>query len=449
VGDRVPYERVDNRSVVASVYHHFMRVHDRAGNNKRSRAHKMIYIAIIALFTLSLFGDFQFDDYKWLHQQIMTGNAPYIPARPIASHILRGCYHIGGLDPFVYKLMSLLIHLFAIDALLRVAEHFKRGKWAIWLFAIHPIFVSTVAYPIQASVMLATGFCALSFLHWDKRQFIRSLIFLGLACASKQNAWLFPAVMFMYEWGIKQKLPKWPVILAGLLTVEHFVFRQDWLSNYGCRPYSPLDRICTQISIMPKYASMVLLPHISKYTISHQIVLHGVWWLSGMIVWGAGLLSLVRHPKAFWGMLCVTVMLIPEFTITNLEMMFEHRLYLPLAMIVPFVPRIKPRFYAYIAVISAWLIIVNLQYQHIWADQERLWRHTVRIYPESVRANYNLAKLVIKKDPLEALYRMNKIKTNLDNHHWRCYKEFSMLYRVFYKQDLENGYKSFKDWAEK
>jgi hypothetical protein len=408
----------------------------------------MIYIAIIALYALSLFGDFQFDDFGWIHQQIMNGNAPYLEGRPVASCILRGCYHIGGLNPFVYKLMSLLIHLFAIDALLRVAEHFKRGKWAVWLFAIHPVFVSTVAYPIQASVMLATGFCALSFIHWDKRQFIRSAVFLGLACASKQNAWLFPAVLFMYEWGIKRNLPKLPVILAGLLTVAYFATNQDWLADYNSRPYSPLERLCTQIAILPKYASMVLLPHISKYTISHQIPVYGVWWLSGVLVWVAGLSCLVRRSGAFWGVLCVTVMLIPEFTIINLEMMFEHRIYLPLAMIVPFMPRLRPTFSAYIAVISLWLIIVNLQYQYIWADQERLWRHTCRIYPESVRANYNLAKLVIEKDPLESLYRMNKIKTNIDNHHWRCYKEFRMLYPGYFKQELDQGIITFSQWAE-
>ena len=79
------------------------------------------------------------------------------------------------------------------------------NRLGVWLFAVHPVLVTTVSYPIQQSVIMATLACGWAFLCYDSKQYVRCFILCIICAMCKQNAWVFPAVLAVYEWLVKRK----------------------------------------------------------------------------------------------------------------------------------------------------------------------------------------------------------------------------------------------------
>jgi len=399
------------------------------------------------LYMVGINGEFQFDDYAWLHGAILNGQEPHIAGRPLASLLWNGIWRVWGINPLPYKIISLILHLGVIDVLWRICDRFKRGKWGVVLFAVHPVFVSTVAYPVQASVMMAALFMAWAFLMYDKGKYARAVLFCTFATMSKQNAWMFPAVICVYEWVIVQKRSIALPLLIGSAAVLYAVLSQDINAINAKRGMSAWNRICTQAAIAPMYLKMVLLPHISRYTLDHGIGFckTPVFLIMWTIAAGCGLYISNRAGRfAILGLACL---LVPEFTIINLELVFEHRLYAPIAFLVLFAPEIKHKRAKEACTFAVmYLIIVNTQYQAVFSTQRGLWEHTLKQYPLTFRAHLNMAKLVCQEEPLLAQYHFGKLKDCLDRKGGMWQNEFEMTYSLFYEPTIDKKRKEFEEW---
>jgi hypothetical protein len=340
-----------------------------------------------------------------------------------------------------------LLHIAVIDVLLRICQHFKRGEWGVALFAVHPVMVSTVGYVIQSSVMMAALFMGWAFLMWARRRFVLSLAMCVLAAMSKQNAWVFPVVLGMYEWIMVRRWNAWGAlgILAcvGLLGL----WCQDIFEVLELRGYSPWDRLCMQALLMPKYFGMIMLPDIGRYTIDHAVgVCHNAWWALMIMgaLWGWGFIVMDRAGRFM--LLGLSVMMVPEFTIMNLELVFEHRLYPLLAMGCCCVGRIRAEWArGLVGIAVAYCCVVNVQYQCAWLTQKSLWEHAVRVYPESFRAHLNMAKMTYQESPSRALYHLGELRKckDLKNGVWT--KEARWVYGVL-SEKMRDDIIEIQEW---
>jgi len=366
---------------------------------------------LLLLCSRGIGGEFQFDDFAWIHAPVLTGGEPHVPGRPLQSLMMHGIWMVWGLNPLPFKVISLLLHSLVILTLLKIADTLERGYWGVTLFAVHPVLVSTVCYPVQSSVILAALWGSLAFLSYLNKKYIPMLLFLGFAALSKQVAWVFPLVILLYEWLIVRKRSVTIPLLLISATALYVVITRDLHSQMPLRAYNAWERVCTQCLIIGDYLKMVLLPHVSRYALDHDIThTSNPMFILGLTLLG-GLGVSISNNYGKFAILGLVVLLVPEFTIMNLELMFEHRLYIPLAFLCVFVPRTCAPYQRKLYSIAAcFLAIVSIQYQCIFRTQIGLWEHNLKKYPNNFRAHLNLALLTYKKEPLRALYHMDKLK---------------------------------------
>ena len=99
-------------------------------------------------------------------------------------------------------------------------------------------------------------------------------------------------------------------------------------------------------------------------------------------------------------------------------------------------------------IIILYLIALNINYQYIWRSQERLWEHTISIYPRSYRAHENLAKLVYASDPLRALYHFDASSQCVDGSRGKWSSDMLNLYRVHCDKVIDQAYRRFRAGRE-
>jgi len=403
----------------------------------------ILYAGIFALYSIGFTGEFQFDDYYWIHVPAWMGVQPHIPGRPIPSALLSAIYSVGGLNAVWYKVVSVAIHIGVIDCMYRICKRFKTSPLMVVAFAVHPVLVTTVAYPVQQSVMLATLACGWAFLAYDARKYAVSAVLCAVAMMCKQNAYVFPVVLVLYEWLVNRKKSLAIPLFMGVSLALWYVLTHDLNTNFTNHMYSPWTRLTTQGYVMFKYLFMVILPH-NQYTISHEIevIKNPIWLMFWIMV--IACVYVHSNERGRWIWLALVVMCLPEFTVMNLELMFEHRLYLPLAMICCAVPRFRVQRWVFLTIIS-WLIACNINFQLIWKSQERLWKHTLRLYPNSYRAHENLGKLLYKANPLESLYHLSEAMKCTDRSNGKWSADMAVLYKTYIDAEIIAEFNRFRN----
>ena len=386
--------------------------------------------------------------------------------------------HFSGakFDPVAIKTTNLAIHLlngllvfFLTNALVRRVAS-GRGSGAssppvIWLpiavaavWLLHPIQLTSVLYAVQRMTSLAGTFVLLGLLGFvvgrarlaagRARGFVwmtSSLVLgglLGFLC--KQNAVLLPLFAFLIELTFFERrslsaqqrrglnlfyivtvaLP----VLLGLVAL--FVAWDFVLATYPHRHYTPFERVLTEARVLWFYLGLVLLPDIGRFSLVHDTFQVSAGWLTpvttlpAVLGWGAlGIASLIAiRRQSLWafGVLWYLVGHAIESSVIGLELVFEHRNYLPL--VGPFIAAAlylqraiertapNPRVPAVLVLaVVALLSFVTLSRASTWSDRERLFESTLARHPDSGRANGQYAMLLQSRvgDPFTIV------------HHWQ------------------------------
>ena len=228
---------------------------------------------------------------------------------------------------------------------------------------------NAVTYLVQRMASLQTLFfvlCVAAYLfarrmHLGKTHHVAT--FLGYAatlwfalCAflSKENSAMLPVMLVITEiWFFQPDLISavcrrlkgkswafWIVAsLAGLVTslyiLRHF---SGLLSGYSGRHFTLSERLLTEARIVVWYLSVLLWPDPSRLSIEHDITLSRSLWDPPSTLFCIVLLVITawlsirfrrRFPLITYGMLWFLLNLVIESSIVPLELIFEHRLYLP------------------------------------------------------------------------------------------------------------------------
>jgi tetratricopeptide (TPR) repeat protein len=417
----------------------------------------LLAIAVIFIYSETLSGPFIFDDRNNImenpHIRIshitlnnLASAAFDSPShkRPVANISFALNYYIHGYNVVGFHAVNIIIHLvtgillyffvqttFRTPALQSRYEHYKWIAFftaAIWL--VHPLQTQSVSYIVQRMNSLAAMFYILSFLCYaqlrlNPQKRSKWWLFFGcilagiLALGTKQNTATLPFFLLLYEWYFFRDLSlKWLkehlALLAGLLlllAIVAFIFLgtapldKIW-TGYASRNFTPVQRLLTEMRVVIFYIGLFLWPHPSRLNLDRDFALSysltdPITTLLAMLAI-ALLMVMAASMAKNQRLISFTILwflgnLAIESSIFGLEIIFEHRLYLPSMMCslvaVLLVARwakpvwLKPLILCALAIVAA---VWTHERNEVWCDRITIWEDCVKKSPHKARPYNNL-----------------------------------------------------------
>jgi len=366
-----------------------------------------------------------------------------------ANHAL-----ISEFSPVSLKLVNLSIHLLTAVSLYYLALGVFRAPVlpsrknteiklaaavaaSIWL--LHPLHVSTVLYTVQRMAQLSTLFTVLGlcvFMHfrfrWVDRgastgEMLALVLWLAMitmmATLSKENGALLPwlvavaeVTLFQGRWNGMQRrsslclgwlaflLPALLIALILLFTPETFT------AGYQQRDFSMVERLMTQGRLLWQYIGWLCLPDITAMGFHHDDIavskslLQPLTTSLALLAWLAVLtlafLARTRYPLLLFALLFFLVAHVMESTVLALEMVYEHRNYLPSIGVCLLAAHLltsleirarKGRTWLVLGGVLGILSVLLVLRTQVWSSQFSLAQANVANHPTSVRAQYYAA----------------------------------------------------------
>ncbi|BAL22700.1 tetratricopeptide repeat protein [Azoarcus sp. KH32C] len=385
----------------------------------------ILQLQAIKLSTLSLSG------------LIEAGRHAFLPLRPLPSITFALDWWRGNGAAAPFLVTNLALHVLttcAVWSLLRQVQLMANGgslppppllaaAGATLWWALQPIHVQAVSYIVQRMTILAALFtltAATSYLkaRGNTRQpflwLACSVISLLLAATSKENAWIAPLLLLMTEFLIVRS--DGPLIrsrfdralialpLVGTLFILIDLLAQGPISHWALRGYETRsftlgDRLLTQPKVVLFHISQLLWPLPDRFSLEHDVqIVHSAaslaFWLPALVItaWCGVALKLaygrMHRISAFW-MLWIPATLVIESSFVPLEMVFEHRMYLPSVGFAGLVAQglartgsWHPRGRA-----VAWTVLATFALLSMWSTNERIpqWRTETTLYEQAVK----------------------------------------------------------------
>lgn len=373
-------------------------------------------------------------------------------SRPVANLSFYFNYLLGKDDPFGYHLTNIIIHLlsaiivfFFLQATLNLprlraryqGQGTKVAAIASVLFVTHPVHTQAVNFVVQRMASMMAMFYLVSLLFYlngritagRKRIFfyITSTLFALLAFGSKQNAATLPFFIVLFElyffqgleWQkIKRKLSSFLVILSVPIILSliytDFQFLAKLSEGYQERPFTMGQRVITEFRVIVYYFSLLLYPHPSRlnldydFPLSHSLINPPTTLVSLLIILGLLWVTfylMKRRPVVSFCFLWFLGHLVIESTIYPLDLVYEHRLYLPSIGVFLLLALLFVRFLdqkadkawrrAGSVVISLLILLLcwgTYQRNFVWQSEIGLWEDVVRKSPHKARPHNNLGK---------------------------------------------------------
>ncbi len=347
---------------------------------------------VLALYSQTLRAPFYLDDIACIqyNQQLQIKTlsldalreaafAPPVKSRPIANISFALDYYFQQqLNPVSLHLTNIVIHLlngiflyaFIVLTLTRTPvlkadyarnAHLTAAITAV-LWAINPLQIQSVTYIVQRMNSLATLFYLLAFIAYilartstrpGKRYALSGLCLLAaiLAFGSKENSITLPLFILLYDLFFFQHLTlaclkkNMPLIVCLLLFAAGVCFwkfgvhlSDTFRAMYAPRDFTLAERLLTQPRIILFYLSLFFYPHPNRLNLEHDpeistAILEPFSTLPALLLLLLAtilpLLLFARHRLLCFALLWLLGNLALESSIIPLEMIFEHRMYLP------------------------------------------------------------------------------------------------------------------------
>lgn len=375
-----------------------------------------------------------------------------------------------------FKLTNLGIHLFnailVFSLIVQLAPKLFKSSFTplqavvpaffiALLWATHPLQVSTVAYIVQRMTSMATVFILLGLngmvwarngLEKGRRFALPCLIIalvagtiLGLLC--KENAVLLVLYAATIEFclytrqGNQKIMASLYAILLGIpLLIGLFLLTTDKLNilaGYYAKPFTLEQRLLTEARVVWFYVQMLLFPDIRVMGLYHDDLPLSKSWLEpistlvAVFAWGMMLIvacwTRLKYPVLAFAIFWFVAGHLMESTIIPLEIIYEHRNYLPslglevlLVVCLVKLPPVfgKPIFLPSLLAISGLFVGLTFQRANYWASEESLFKSLATHHPQSPISLYSYAELLNKKKnmPAEAYgYYLKAVALNTES----------------------------------
>jgi hypothetical protein len=417
----------------------------------------------VLVYLPGLGGEFMFDD----HWNIVNNQSLHIDSpvglveaagsgvagplkRPLAMTSFALNHLVSGLEPAGWKIANLAIHLLTgwlvflvcrelVQALVERDEA-VRAEWVaavvatLWL--LHPLNLTAVLYVVQRMTSLAALFSL-----WAIYLYLRGRVQLGgggwryiyvsialalpLALLSKETGALVPVLLLLIEWVCfrfeappehRRRLFKLFGIIVGLpalVVAAVLLFSPDTLlGGYASRSFTLGDRLLTEPRVLWFYVQLTFLPRLSALGLFHDdfivstTLLSPATTLPAILAWGLLVIfALTRFcPRVVaFGLLFFLVGHGLESTIFPLELVFEHRNYLPMVglllppvyyLVVHGIPGLATRLPAVLlCLFTLWLGFTTALRASDWRSLASFSVAQYQYHPESARSAYQLGRI--------------------------------------------------------
>lgn len=307
------------------------------------------------------------------------------PARATISRIFAHLtfavnYFFGELDPFGYHLVNISIHIltaillfhlytwyFRQDAAMRDRAEYPAFICAL-IWATSPVQLTAVTYIVQRMTSLSALLTLSSLILYIHARHLSSLprpassrrissslfgasfLCWALAMLTKEIAVILPVIILLHEVYFFQSLSlnrlarikKYLILtVLPLLVVSLYSLPYLWnfiLSGYEGRPFAPVERLLTQARVVIYYFSLYLYPDPERLMLYYDFPLSRSLFNPMTTFFSIGtIVSIVVIAVQFrqkarlvsFGILWTLSCLVLESTILPLDLVFEHRFYLP------------------------------------------------------------------------------------------------------------------------
>lgn len=393
----------------------------------------------LALLTVLAYGNTTRNGLLWDDEALVTNNSyirnfhylgmafrsdlfhTYSPTivpyyRPLQTVSYMTDYALWGVNPFGYHLTNLLLHLLCGLLLALLIEKLTANRLlalaVAGLFAVHPVLTNAVAYVAgRADSLALAGMLAawLLFLRPGRLAFTASLLCYLAALCSRENAFLFPLLIFLQSLTLERRNWRRSLLKAipfVLLAMAFAVWRQAVLSLHD--PFRPtlwslpwLVHIQIPFRALATYLGLLAWP--AHLQMERQVVIGGNWlyvltfagvlaaaFLGGLLVW-----TRKRCHLAYFGLWWFIVTLVPVSGLFSLSAtVAEHWLYVPCIGLFLAIAALIPARRA--AVIVGVVVLAALTTRTIIRNQD--WRDAMTFYgrtkghaPYSAKVRNNLS----------------------------------------------------------
>ena len=347
----------------------------------------------VALLTYSntFYVPFHFDDrpniinnpnvqikvFTWDRLEQLIKNTYKETIRVFSMFTLALNYYFGGFDVFGYHLVNLIIHVasgiflywfliltFNLPSLKEKygSISYKVALFTSLIFISHPIQTQSVTYIVQRMASMGGMFYLLSMVLYIKGRLSSAkaqfFYFGGLVLSyllgifSKENVAILPLFITLYEFYFFQNFdlsPKGKKILFGLIGIllilgafGFIIWGKRYINviieGYQYRTFTMSERVLTQFRVVLYYMTLLVYPHpsrlnldydfpISKTILDPPTTLISILIITGLI--GYSIWKAKKRPVLSFFILWYFGNLFIESSIFPLEMVYEHRLYLP------------------------------------------------------------------------------------------------------------------------
>ena len=423
--------------------------------------------AILAVYANSLHGGFVLDDFVYIvknenirsFDNIFSRNGHQEPRPPVYASLALN-YALGGTDTTGYHVFNIFIHILVAITLfglvrqtLRLPALYRRyGPSAhliafviSLLWAVHPIQTESVTYIFQRSESMQALFYLFAMYGYLRASqtrgrakylwYVGMLIACGLGMTSKATFVTMPAMLLLYDrvflsGSIREVLRRRGLAVlaavfimssAGLaagdmhgMAEKQVVARSEDKAPFMVgRADTPCEYYRSQPAVILSYLGLSLWPSdlcldyklepeqdMSKIIISSALLFLLIA-LSGVLLW--------KIPGLGFLVVSAFIVLAPTAAYWKLELMFEHRMYLPLAGLVGAaviaVHRLLTWFFGAVhwprtAVRACMIAIILIPATALgtrsvirnrdYKDQLTMYEKVVETRPQNPRAHYNL-----------------------------------------------------------
>lgn len=392
-----------------------------------------------------------------IKRTLFSGRAdPSALYRPVSCLTFALNYYFGELDVLGYHLVNIFVHFLASVFLFLFIYHtlhlpsvrkryednaYPIALLATLLWAINPVQTQAITYLVQRMASLAGMFYIMSMYFYLKARtyvkggrklllFTLSFVLFLMALGSKENAVMLPLALLLYEIFLLQKITRENLrknlriffIVTGAILILglSFIYSRggnifSFLEEYEMRPFTLGQRLLTEPRILIFYISLLLYPMPHRLNISHSIQISTsllepiTTLLSILLIVGAIVYAICiarKRPLLTFCILFFFLNHLIESTVFSLELIFEHRNYIPsmlffLPVAIGFCHLLKrytmKRTMKSIILVFIILLLIGLGHStfvrnFIWKNDKSLWMDAIDKSPDISRPHHNLGK---------------------------------------------------------
>jgi len=395
-----------------------------------------LVLLILLAWSNTLSSSFHFDDFHALTDRYVAGTGLGLEifrlgqTRPLTYYSFHLNYLAGGLDPFGYHVVNLLLHIANSLLILAIARrHLARWTAALAaaLFALHPIQTESVTYIFARSTLLATLFALLCLWFFVRDRFGVSALFFGLSLLAKEETVALPAFLLLYDY-TRQRRPRW-AYYAGLFSLTALAAARlfyllatvpDAQAGFHLRGVPAHLYALTQFRVVWIYLRLLLMPvglnldhdvGLSQGLFTPWTTLPAMIGILGLIAGLGWMLWKKRSRPALWTLGFLLLLAPSSSVVPQADLIFEHRTYYPLTCLVIVAAAALAAALQHIPVAARWIAVSALLIamcagvwlrNRVWRDEQTLWTDVLAKSPNKARGYLGLGRAVAAEDPRRA-----------------------------------------------